>query len=112
MTVRTRRLVAWTGSASTSPAGIYTTPAGRTAIVKQLNLQADNGVSGTLAVGLRTSGVVFQLAREPLTGVQTVRLTGLWVVLHPGDELVVLAAAAMSGVRVVASGSLLLGEPT
>jgi hypothetical protein len=96
---------------------IYTVPAGRTAIVRELNVLVGGDVDPLLvllAVRRPPANFVVYISAQRSAN-ETVRLSQPYLVLHPGDELAVhgqVARAGNWGFDAYAAGSLLDGEPS
>lgn len=106
------------GLAASLPAGsttvLVSVPAGRTAVVRQWQVMGRTGAAQEVEVAIRRAGSVVRISA--LTGLAAGQYLRSWaddLVLNPGDELVVLAAAGNTSgsLTAYASGSLLFGEP-
>lgn len=96
MTVRTARLAAGNSGAAAAQLTMYTCPAGRTAIIKDLRF-AKNLTSGPeyLFVTLRTGAVTVGLFNLVVGDGQTVvAFAQPWVVLEPGDFIRIFSNTA------------------
>lgn len=94
---------------------IYTCPAGRTAIIKELSVQNMSGRALGMGLGLRRGVQTVQL--EWTSGVASqsgLRWRGAFHVLQSGDQLLVYqwsTTNAAANVQVAVSGALLIGDP-
>lgn len=109
MAVRSRRL--GDGIGTTTGATIFTVPADRTAIVKEVCLQNGGAVAATVYVaafpGGGITGYYVALALVPAAGMTRVPA---WFVMHETDVLKVVGPAGNTTAAYV-SGTLLLGDP-
>lgn len=108
MPVRSRRL--W-GPTTITQAGLvlYTVPADRTAVVRQIVVTSVSGVVERVTLRVNGSSGVPTLARWDLAAGQTVTLAN--VVLNPGDTLHAVAQNATLLTSCSGFGSLLEGAP-
>lgn len=105
MAVRTKRLVAATVGATT--AVVYTTPAGETAIVKNISLRNTAPLLANNAlVAVRVAGVDYGILAINLNAGATTLLAP-YCVLQPGTSLVV--SSSQAGLQVYVSGAELEG---
>lgn len=112
MPVRSRRLAAGTAPASALTA-IYTVPADRVAIVKNVFLEIATGGAGvvTLSVGLNGGvGVIVYTTTGPVAG-PVPQFWPEWVALNETDQLRISTAAGIT-VDYWVSGALLDGDPS
>jgi hypothetical protein len=73
---------------------LYTCPAGTTTIVKDLRAAANGTSAGKMQIGVKSGPATVWLHQElDAASDQRVSLTP-WVVLEPGDQLMVLATVA------------------
>lgn len=112
MPVRTREI----GAARNLPAGtqqlLFLVSADHTAIVKDVRCTNTTGGPLEAILSVRRAGVVYQLDRATVPAATTRAVTGAFMVLEPGDELlalVVAAGAASTDISWWVSGSLLEG---
>ena len=110
MAVRSRLLAHFEGFAPQGQTLLFAVPQGRTAILKHYALQNATGATAVGALSIRRAGVNIRFARHELATEALRAEAALYVVLHPGDELV-LAVSAPGTWRVLASGVLLVGAP-
>lgn len=110
MAVRTRQLAAGQGAASTSPTNVFTIPADRTAIVKDIVLQNVSGASAAVNVGLLVGGQPVPLWVGTMAHAAVQTLQERFVVMHEGDTLYVTCSPS-GNLRWLISGTLLFGDP-
>nr|CRY93621.1 hypothetical protein [uncultured prokaryote] len=107
MAVRTARLAfGQTGSAGVTST-LYTCPAGKTAIVKDLRL-SQSGASSVSTILATSSGAKFCNLLIDTIPVNGTRVFQGFIVLEPGDSIVINASTA-GGVIYHVSGSELAG---
>lgn len=107
MSVRTKRLVGPVAQGTVN-ATLYTTPSGRTAILKQLTVFSQTGVALIVRFFVNGSAVgnhVLDLATT--NAAVTAQLSGLFLVLEPGDTL--RAETSTGTATITVSGSELDG---
>lgn len=93
MAVRTKRLFLGASGAAGTLNLVYTCPAGETAIIKSIGLVRPAAAAAGCLFAIRTGGVdTFVLRVDTNAGGGALSLP--WIVMHPGDELRVLAAIA------------------
>lgn len=89
MTTRTSRLAV--GNSTTSAVVVvYTCPAGKTAIVKDVRLYAGSSVGRAVFLA-RHSGTDVSIIDEPMTASSVTQKQG-FIVLEPGDQLAVYSS--------------------
>lgn len=113
MAVRSRRLFGPASSgAGAGGAVIYTVPAGRTAIIRTLQLHNNSAVGATIAaLNLNNPGVAtFFWRPEPLGALGSVFYPGT-MILMPGDVLSFRADPVTATCVALGFGTLLLGSP-
>lgn len=111
MAVRSRGLAHVNGTAGGVATTLFTVPAGRTAIVREIVLRNRGATAATLSVFVRRSSVTISVARRTLASQEVAEITGRALVLEPFDDLQVVASAEGTLYSLSASGSLLLGAP-
>lgn len=107
MAVRSNRLagpVSVSGSAS-----VFTVPAGRTAIVKQISIVNFGAGSSTVTLYLNGTASGDALDRRSVGAGTTFHVIDIWWVFEPGDVMWVGASAAAT---VSVHGALLEGAPS
>lgn len=112
MAVRTNRLWAVANILSGPAVTVFTCPAARTCIVKDLALQNVGGASTGISLSLRTPTAVVNVWRGTVASGDTAVDSGRFIVLEPGDTLEVAGLAAGASVRSAGFGTMLLGEPS
>ena len=85
---------------------VYTCPAGKTAIIKDIRVSALNGAVSRVAVFVDSGSERTGILDQALSNLETIQRQG-FMVLEPGDELVCLGSG--NGAQVWASGAELLG---
>lgn len=106
MAVRSKRL--WGPTTITgSPVLLYTCPAGETALIKQLEVGPAGGIGATVTFYLNGTAVGTRLHSLGLAANSWSSEAGLFIVLHPGDEL--RAAVSTGSVQVSGFGAELEG---
>lgn len=110
MAVRSRRLCAYLGATVTGGTVVYTCPADRVAVVKDLTVWNASGAVSVVTVILRTGGSPFGVVRESLAVDARLTQLGRFLVLHEGDELRLAVSAGTTTGGIVASGALLAGD--
>jgi len=109
MPVRSARIAA-ANSGVGSELIVYTTPAGRTAIVKHVCLSVPAGTNTRAVVFVKSGPIQVSLFDVGNLGVGTLQLQG-FIVLEPGDQLGLFASGAAFVILV--SGAILDGvEPS
>lgn len=111
MATRTRRLAIHSAAAATADTVVYTCPADKTAIIKQVAFQNASGGSQVMTWLLRSAGITMQVLAVTLADGAVSQTPGLFFVLHPGDELRVRCSSAGGTIRASAHGSQLAGAP-
>lgn len=89
MTTRSARLAVGTSTTSAVVA-VYTCPAGKTTLVKDVRLYAGTSV-GRAVLLARHSGVDVSIVDEAMSAVSVVQKQG-FIVLEPGDQLCVYSS--------------------
>lgn len=110
MTVRTKELGRLAAIGDATARTIYTCPAGRTAIVKDVAYYTTS--TTVIRVGVKRAGVVANVwsGKGPTSESSLPR--AVWVVLEPGDELEVQRVSGTTAYDVVCSGTELDGVAT
>lgn len=113
MAVRSRNLAILASLVANTWTGLYTVPAGRTLIVKQLGVVNLSGATRRVDVRVRRGAVSARVAMvAALAPSSSWRAPVEDLTLDPGDSLELWADdAGTNVVQVVASGALLLGPP-
>jgi len=108
MPVRTARLAHGQTGAAGSTSTIYTCPPGKTGIVKDVRVTSSSATPQTVVLGV-VSGptTVWVLSHDFSASLVPIQTTG-FLVLEPGDHLVISAAAA-AGATFHISGAELEG---
>lgn len=109
MAVRTKKLAAGQLSTLNAFVTVFTCPAGRTAIVKDLR-SANTGPAQTLIIWAASSGPSQTRLISQTVDVGSPAFAQVYVVLEPGDELRLIGTAGSVTYHV--SGSLLDGVAT
>lgn len=87
---------------------LYTVPANKTLIVKDVRITNPSGSLGDANLAVRRAGVVTSVMRAAgIPATSTVERTAMFVVLEPGDELI--ASTGTADMMWLVSGSLLGG---
>ena len=106
MTVRTCRLAVGYTSPVATDTLLYTCPAGKTAVIKDV-LMSGSGIAATRGlVQVRSGSDRAHIIDQPV-GAQEAAHLGCWVVLEPGDTIYAYSTA--QPVRVWVSGAELAG---
>jgi hypothetical protein len=105
MAVRTKRLAQGIMGGDVA---LYTVPAERTTIVRYLNFSNEAAGSITVTLRLRIGAVELVLRRITLAQQAGVSFD-TWLVLQPGDELLLRSGAGAAGLHYHLSGSELVG---
>lgn len=106
MAVRSKRLFGPT-SVSTGSTLVYTCPAGETALLKHLSIANLAALGNTWSLRLNGTGGAQTIAAGTVPAGEAVQLTGLFVVMHPGDTL--RCTAGQASVALTAFGAELEG---
>ena len=106
MAVRTKRLF---GPLEPTLTGgiVFTGPAGETTIIKHLSVANVVAVSCNLRLRLNGTSQVFNILDQNVPSTSAIQLTGLFIVLQPGDVLRALSAPL--GLDLTAYGTELEG---
>lgn len=108
MPVRTARLAAGSTGAASASTVAYVCPAGKTAILKDLRLSIHVAPPVFLVVALHSGPTFVNVLVTSVTEGNGVRSPQVYLVLEPGDELIVQADKA-AGVNYWLSGTELEG---
>lgn len=106
MAVRSARLAAGTSGTLGTETTLYTCPAGRTALLKDVRVSVAASGNTRTVLWLQSGAVRVSLVDKPMSEFETVERVG-FMVLEPGDQLRVFASGAQA--RVWASGAELVG---
>lgn len=94
MTVRTKRLFGPVTVTNVNQL-LYTCPAGRTAILKEIWVSDQGSTAATVRFFVNGVGTPARIYQFPLLGSDAIHFGGLFIVLHPGDVFrAILSAAA------------------
>lgn len=108
MAVRSARLAGGYSGAANVTTAIYTCPAGVTAILKDIRLATTSGAASSVILAM-TSGALFSnIYVDNLAGGGATHSLQPWIVLEPGDQLV-LNTGVGGGVSFWVSGAELDG---
>lgn len=111
MAVRTRVLALATITSGGAVKDVYTVPAGRTAIVKEVSVENATGATAVVQLWVRRSAVQIPFAAQSaLAGALATWGPREWA-FNPGDVLQAFVPGAVVNCRVYVAGALLLGEP-
>lgn len=111
MAVRSKALAHGQQLVPAAGVSIFTCPAGRTAIVKDVVLTNNTGASSNLTLQLRRAGVSIGVLRDAVADASRLASSGRYIVVEPGDELRVVSSVAAGTVGWTVHGALLLGIP-
>lgn len=92
MAVRTKRLFG-PSSVGTSAATVYTCPAGKTAVIKQVSHFNTGVVNQAVSIGINGTGGASLVAVVNTAASSATQLAGQFIVLQPGDTLRAVANA-------------------
>ena len=89
MTVRTARLAAGTTGTASVTVTVYTCPTGKTAIVKTINVSNASGSANSTIVAAQSGAAIVNLAIESLAGGSGLKVIEPYLVMEPGDQLLI-----------------------
>lgn len=108
MSVRTLALDSRSNAAASTYETVYTVPSGATAIVKEIRAFNTNATAKDLLIAVHTATTEIIILKATLATNAAVQHT-CWTVIEPGDYIRFWTTAPAGDMRLLISGSQLLG---